>query len=310
MRKEKSMVRTMRRQIAIACAVIAAVAIAAGGGAAASAPAAKGTVVAVSRGVFGPMLVVGSGKYAGYTLYMITSDHASTYGCTTKLQNILGQMGACAGKSNDKKAEWPAITSVGSPVAGPGVSQKLLGTVSRPGIGEQITYAGHPLYLFDMGPGQITGEGWDEPTLPPWHGLWWLVSPAGSPLASPGTLTTTTVAGKTVLAALMETGAGWFAFPVYAYSKDTKGASACAGACALAWPAVLTTGTPGLQGALSAAKVGKIMRGDGTDQISYDGKPLYLYSRESIKPGPTGFAVLGNGAGKSADGGTFALVTP
>lgn len=302
------MVRTRRWLVGV-CA-LAAVAMLMGGGTASSAPAPKGTVIAVSSGVFGPMLVVGSGKYAGYTLYMITSDHPPTYGCTTKLQSILGHMGSCAGKSNDQKAEWPAITTVAAPVAGPGVNQKLLGMVKRAGIGEQVTYAGHPLYLFDMGPGQITGEGWDEPSLPPWHGVWTVVSPTGSPVAWPGTLTTTTVGGKTVLAVMMATGAGWFAFPVYAYSKDSKTSSACTGACAIEFPPVLTTGTAGLMGTLSASKVGKIMRSDGTDQLSYDGKPLYLYSLEGIKPTPTGFATLGNGAGKSIGGGTFALVTP
>jgi hypothetical protein len=50
---------------------------------------------------------------------------------------------------------------------GPGVSQGLLGRVYRKGIGWQVTYAGHPLYLFDDAPGAVTGEGWNEPGLPP-----------------------------------------------------------------------------------------------------------------------------------------------
>ncbi len=52
------------------------------------------------------------------------------------------------GPSNDKNAEWPAITTTGKPVAGPGVHQSLLGRVYRKGVGWQATYAGHPLYLF------------------------------------------------------------------------------------------------------------------------------------------------------------------
>jgi len=50
----------------------------------------------------------------------------------------------------------------------------------RKGVGWQVTYAGHPLYLFDQQPGAVTGEGWFEPGLPPWHGIWWLMSPAVS----------------------------------------------------------------------------------------------------------------------------------
>ncbi|HUZ19184.1 MAG TPA: hypothetical protein VMU75_01250 [Acidimicrobiales bacterium] len=294
---------------------IAALGLAAAGtpflaGAAIAAPA-KGTVVAAATGPFGPMLVVGSGRYAGYTLYMITSDRTPTFGCTTKVVNLLGQNGSCSGPSNDKKAEWPAITTTAAPVAGTGVSQKLLGTVSRPGIGLQITYAGHPLYLFDQGPGQTFGEGWDEPSLPPWHGVWYVVSPAGSPLAPSEMLTTTTVKTKAVLGALMFTQAGWEIFPVYSYSKDSATASACAVSCAASWPPLLTTGTPGVLGRLAASDFGTLKRPDGTLQVTYRHKPLYLYSEEGISQGPTGFAATGSGDGaKDAAGGTFQLVAP
>jgi hypothetical protein len=46
----------------------------------------------------------------------------------------------------------PAITTNGKPIAGPGVSRALLGRVYRKGVSWQVTYAGHPLYLFDQGP--------------------------------------------------------------------------------------------------------------------------------------------------------------
>ena len=164
--------------------------------------------------------------------------------------------GSCSGDSSDKTAEWPAITTTGAPVAGPGVSQKLLGSVVRPGIGDQVTYAGHPLYLFDQGPGQITGEGWDEPSLPPWHGLWWLVSPSGTPLAWPETLTTASIAGKTVLVATMLTGIGWKEFPVYSFTRDTATTSNCTGPCAIGWPPLLTNGKPAAEGKLSGGQPG------------------------------------------------------
>ena len=100
------------------------------------------------------------------------------------------------------------------------MKQGLLGMVFRSDLGtNQVTYAGHPLYLFDMSAGQITGEGWDEPGLPPWHGLWYLVSPKGTPVPWAGMLTTAPSADETVLAAQMETVAGWNAFPVYRYTK-------------------------------------------------------------------------------------------
>lgn len=184
------------------------------GTAIATASAKQGTTITTSHGPFGTMLVVGSGKYSGYTLYFITSDASGKFGCTTTVLTLGGNSLFCTSPSSDQHAEWPAITTAGAPVAGTGVSQSLLGTVTRKGIGTQITYAGHPLYLFDQGPGQVTGEGWDEPSVPPFHGLWSLVAPSGMSLAWPDTLSTTTIAdGKTVLGAIMLTGGGFKTAP-------------------------------------------------------------------------------------------------
>src|ERR1035438_10093584 len=44
----------------------------------------SGTTISTRTGAFGTMLEVGAGKYAGYTVYMITSDQPPTYGCTSK----------------------------------------------------------------------------------------------------------------------------------------------------------------------------------------------------------------------------------
>lgn len=272
-----------------------------------------GTMISARTGAYGTMLEVGSGKYAGYTVYMITSDVPPTYGCTTKSISLFGMPIACAGPSNDQKAEWPSVTTTSAPTAGPGVSQKLLGTVTRKGIGEQVTYAGHPLYLFETSPDEITGEGWDEPSIPPWSGLWYLVSPTGDPLAWPGTLTTMTVQKKTVLAALEMTLAGWEAFPLYSYSGDTSTTSTCTGSCSVAWPPALTSGNPALMNSLSPSKVGTIKDSDGELQLTYAGKPLYFYSKEGVTKGANGFEATGTGNGVKAPApatGTFSFVTP
>ena len=73
------------------------------GPSAGASPATSGTVIVMRGGVFGPMLMVGSGKYTGYSLYMITSDDPPAFGCTTKLQNILGHPGSCAGKRQTRR---------------------------------------------------------------------------------------------------------------------------------------------------------------------------------------------------------------
>jgi predicted lipoprotein with Yx(FWY)xxD motif len=270
-----------------------------------------GTVVTTREGPFGTMLIVGSGKYAGYTVYLFTGDGPTDYACTaTIVKSLPGGPGSCTGPSSDHKAEWPALTTAGAPVAGPGASQSLLGSVERTGIGDQVTYGGHPLYLFDQSPGSVTGEGWDEPSLPPWHGLWWLVSPSGTALGWPETLTTTHIGTKTVLAATMLTGIGWEEFPVYSYTKDTASASNCTGPCAIGWPPLLTNGAPALEGALSAADVGKLKLPDGTTQLKYKGRPLYLFAYEGIAPQGMGYAATGNGNGAKVAGGVFDLVSP
>ena len=306
--------RARRRQIAAALALgVAVTAVPLLTGAASGAAAAStGITISTAPGPFGTMIVAGSGKFADYALYYITSDRPPSYGCSaTKAVTPLGPY-LCAGKPGNQNADWPALTTNGAPVAGPGVNQKLLGTVKRSGIGSQVTYAGHPLYLFDQKPLQVTGEGWDQPGIPPDHGLWYLLTPAGLPLAWSQTLATTAVGSKTVLGAAMLDGA-YHVFPVYSLSSDTASMSACTGACAVSWPPLLTGGTPGLINGLKVSNIGTLKRADGTVQVTYRGKPLYLYSRESAGKnanGP-GSHVLGNGNGlKSPGGGTFNLVTP
>ena len=83
----------------------------------------KGTEISVANTVFGPALVVGSGPYKGFQLYFISSDNAPySYGCVPGVTKTPVGPITCTGPSNDKNAEWPAITTTGKPVAGPGVS--------------------------------------------------------------------------------------------------------------------------------------------------------------------------------------------
>jgi len=277
----------------------------------ASHAAAGGTEIVVADTAFGPALAVGSGPYKNYTLYYITSDHIPSYGCTAGATSTPFGPFTCTGPSNDKSAEWPALTTTGQPVAGPGVNQALLGRVYRKGVGYQVTYAGHPLYLFDQMAGSVTGEGWFEPGLLPWHGMWWLMSPAGEPVPWAGTLTTTTVGGHQVLAESYNTGLGWISFPVYTFNSTAPyGFAACSAsaACSRAWPPVLTEGRPGWTGQATSA-IGETSLTGGLTQVTWNGRPLYLFSRELLMPTPNGgAAAVGNGNGVKAFGGMFSLV--
>jgi hypothetical protein len=65
-----------------------------------------------------------------------------------------------------------------APVAGPGVDPALLGTIDGP-LGQQVTYAGHPLYRFsgDLAAGETNGFGVG--------GIWWVLAPDGTRIAPP-----------------------------------------------------------------------------------------------------------------------------
>jgi predicted lipoprotein with Yx(FWY)xxD motif len=271
-----------------------------------------GTVIVMTDGPFGAQLVVGSGPFAGYSLYAITSDSATSFGCTTTVFKGKGGAFSCTGPLSDQNQEWPPLTTATAPKAGPGVSQALLGTVYRKGIGHQVTYGGHPLYGFDNGPGQVTGEGFDEPSLPPDHGSWWLVNPTGTFQMWNQTLTSSVDGlGATALSAMLLTGGGWHAFPLYSDSLDTSSSSACAAACARQFVPLLTTGTPGILGTGVTGTISTIARTDGTKQLTYNGHPLYLFGDEGVTLSAGGGGVAtGDGNGKVVGGGTFSVVKP
>jgi predicted lipoprotein with Yx(FWY)xxD motif len=195
-----------------------------------------GTVISEVNSPFGKVLMVGSGQFAGYTLYQFSRNTPAA--CTTTLATVGGMPLSCAGPETDKTADWPALTTVGKPVAGPGVNKSLLGLVHRTDIGgDQVTYAGKLLYLFDQAPHQFSGVNFMETVapLPPWHGVWYLVaSTNGAPVEGPIALSTEPLpSGRSVLAAAMFQGMGGTPITVYTYSKDAKNHSTCTGTCAL-----------------------------------------------------------------------------
>jgi len=71
---------------------------------------------------------------------------------------------------------------------------------------------------------------------------------------------------------------------LYDFHKDKGSKSACYGACAGAWPPLLTEGDPQAQGAADRSMLGTTKRKDGTTQVTYNGWPLYTYAGDQ-KPG-------------------------
>ncbi len=92
-----------------------------------------------------------------------------------------------------------------------------------------------------------------------------------APAATGTALKTTTISGTTVLTNAK-------GLTLYSFAPDTPTASKCYGSCAAYWPPVTGTTAAG-QGL--PGKVGTIKRTDGTEQLTYNGHPLYTYIGDS-----------------------------
>lgn len=67
---------------------------------------------------------------------------------------------------------------------------------------------------------------------------------------------------------------------IYIFDKEKTARSECYGACAEAWPPVLTRGEPVARGHVRDRLLGTTKRRDGTMQVTYAGQPLYYYAHE------------------------------
>jgi predicted lipoprotein with Yx(FWY)xxD motif len=131
---------------------------AAGGGAA---------TVGVSNTSLGTVLV----NAQGHTIYLFKKDAGTKSTC----------FGACA-------SAWPPVRVSGKPTLGPGLKASLVGTTKRSDGEPQVTYNGHPLYLFqgDHAPGDANGQG-----ITAFGAVWYGVNSAGNQVkAQPSSGTT------------------------------------------------------------------------------------------------------------------------
>ena len=72
---------------------------------------------------------------------------------------------------------------------------------------------------------------------------------------------------------------------LYLYTQDEPSVSHCDGQCAAAWPPLLTQTPPTGPDAI-AAGLASITRDDGTQQVTYNGAPLYYWAKDT-QPGDT-----------------------
>jgi predicted lipoprotein with Yx(FWY)xxD motif len=150
-----------------AAAVLLAVLVVAGcgggdGGDATAAPAPPRTAsggpatVGVATSRLGQIVVDSKGE----TVYLFKKDEGTKSACS----------GACA-------SAWPPVRANDEPTVGAGADASLVGTTTRSDGKPQVTYNGHPLYLYqgDQKPGDTTGQGSTG-----FGAAWWVLSPAGN----------------------------------------------------------------------------------------------------------------------------------
>jgi len=90
---------------------------------------------------------------------------------------------------------------------------------------------------------------------------------------------------------------------LYLFEKDKARRSACYGACAQYWPPLLTRGKAVARPGVKQSLIGTTRRRDGTEQVTYAGRPLYRYVGDT-GPGQT------NGAGLQDFGGGWDPLSP
>jgi predicted lipoprotein with Yx(FWY)xxD motif len=112
--------------------------------------------VAVANSGLGKILVDPQGR----TLYLIKKDAGIRSAC----------FGACA-------RAWPPLRASDKPTVGSGANAAMLGTTARSDGKQQVTYNGHPLYLYagDERAGDIEGQG-----VTAFGGGWYALTPAGN----------------------------------------------------------------------------------------------------------------------------------
>jgi predicted lipoprotein with Yx(FWY)xxD motif len=121
--------------------------------------------VGVASSSLGNILVDSQGR----TIYLFQQDTGTKSTCS----------GECA-------VDWPPVRVSGKPKAGSGVNASMLGTTTRTDGQPQVTYNGHPLYLFD---GDSSAGDTNGQAITAFGAAWYVVSPAGNAITSQSTST-------------------------------------------------------------------------------------------------------------------------
>ena len=149
---------------AVALSALATVGCGGGGNGASATPGSgqHATIGTANEGELGTILVDSKGR----TLYLFHRDSGSKSTC----------FGACAGT-------WPPLRATGKPTVSGRASASLIGTTTGSDRKQQVTYNGHPLYLYagDEQAGDARGQG-----LTDFGASWYVLTPAGQHVSGQG----------------------------------------------------------------------------------------------------------------------------
>jgi predicted lipoprotein with Yx(FWY)xxD motif len=87
---------------------------------------------------------------------------------------------------------------------------------------------------------------------------------------------------------------------LYVFLADTGSTSTCYGECAANWPALVSSGRPAAADGIDPSMIGTTVRTDGSKQVTFDGRPLYVFG---------GDAAAGDTNGQGI-GGVWFVVSP
>jgi predicted lipoprotein with Yx(FWY)xxD motif len=125
----------------------------------------------------------------------------------------------------------------------------------------------------------ITGQSTDTPVATAMP----VATATMAPIATPTSPASVNVGQNSTLGSFLVNSSGW---TLYVFTKDTPGmsgaaaVSACTGSCTSVWPPLLTNGAPAAGMGVTASMLGTLTRSDGSVQVTYNGWPLYTYSKD------------------------------
>jgi predicted lipoprotein with Yx(FWY)xxD motif len=232
----------------------------------------------------GQFLTDGTGR----TLYVSLKDAPDASACNASCQAL-----------------WPPLLTLGTPKVGPGVDASLIGFTTLAGGEKIVTYDHRPLYYkaTDQKVGEKTGEAVGN--------VWFVLSPAGSPISATGSVAGTPTPAPTASQPTPTTGAAAptpAATPIpvteptiavtnnstlgniltanngmtlYAYTMDTPDTSNCNAVCQTVWMPLLTNGNPTLGTGVTASMIGSAKLASGQMVVTYNHMPLYYFVNDT-----------------------------